>query len=72
MHTHDNEERRALILLNEVFTKFTTQYNSDPTKTGLRVNDDGSFNVEIDKGPTFWFQNEIELGSWVAGIINAN
>ena len=54
--------------LSNALHQLVNEFGGDPAKSGVQPNEDGSYEVFIDKGPTLWFQNEIELGGWVLGM----
>ena len=67
---YTEDEFNTLNEINKTLNILSLQYNSDKTKTGMKSNKDGSFEVFIDNGPTFWFKDEFELGGWILNINN--
>ena len=62
------EHRDTIEKLRNALNKLNNEYKGDPEKTGIKSNKNGSYEVFVDNGPTFWFSNEIELGEWVLGV----
>lgn len=63
------EDKNTLIQLQCAIARAGRQFDADPAKSGIQINDNGSYSIIIDRGPTFWFNNENELAEWV---INTN
>lgn len=62
----------ALNKLDSALSRLVVEYGADPAKTGIKANENGSFTIKVDKGPTFWFQDEMELATWILGMTRSD